>query len=71
MYNNDNGRLEREARMEPPIHIQSTSGWLPSHGGCDLFAASWTIVPSGSTGESLITSTLKKERGGGGGHNKG
>ena len=68
MYNNDNGRLEREARMEPPIHIQSTSGWLPSHGGCDLlFAASWTIVPSGSTGESLITSTLKKEGWGGGG----
>ena len=51
-YNNDNRRLEREARMEPPIHIESTSGWLPSRGGCDIlyppkFAmASWPIVPS-------------------------
>ena len=25
-YNKDNRRLEREARMEPPIHIDSTSG---------------------------------------------
>ena len=38
--------------MEPPIHIESTSGWLPSRGGCDLLyppkfaTASWPIVPS-------------------------
>ena len=52
IYNKDNGRLEREARMEPPIHIESTSGWMPSRGGCDLLyppkfaTASWPIVPS-------------------------
>ena len=35
-YSKDNRRLEREARIEPPIHIDSTSGWLPSRGGCNL-----------------------------------
>ena len=50
--NKDNGRLEREARMEPPIHREYTSGWFPSRGGCDLLyppkfaTASWPIVPS-------------------------
>ena len=66
-----NGRLEREARMEPPIHIDSTSGWLPSRGGCNLLyppkfaTASWPIVPSTAAElprctatESLCTSFL-------------
>ena len=34
--------------MEPPIHIDSTSGWLPSRGGCNLLYPPKLFKVSGS-----------------------